>query len=90
MPPDVRECALRLLRLMNEQQAKGRTDVAVGPEPHLVEQADIEDSEHLEAVMTWLLTEGALDPRPDRGGIVGDPDYGISFNITERGLSMLR
>ncbi len=95
MSDEIKEGALRLLRAMNYHQAKGRTDVAVGPDPEIVREAGLEQGSYLlEAAMWWLLDENALEHDYEinarASSIVGLPDYGIAFFITEHGLDLLR
>ena len=93
MAEDVREDALRLLYALNEILARGRTVVAIMPEPRVVAKARL-DYDRLDAAMWWLLDKGAL--QPDKGAesrlvnAVGRPDYGWYFNLTEHGLALLR
>ncbi len=93
MREGVREDALRLLYALNELLARGRTFVAVMPEPRVVASALL-DYDRLDAAVWWLLDEGAL--QRDEGAesrlvnAVGRPEYGWYFNLTEHGLALLR
>jgi hypothetical protein len=87
-----KEDALALLRVMNDK-AEGRTDVVVGPDAETVTHAGLE-SIHRDDAMLWLLAQEALQPAQElnakAGTLVGQPDYGMSHYITERGLAMLQ
>ncbi len=95
---DVRQKALRLLRLSNEHIAKGLTDVPVRPDEQMVADAGLghRGSDLYDAAIQWLLDDGALQvDRPTRepgsDSPPGASNHGTAFfNITLHGLQLLR
>ncbi len=97
MADDVRKEALQLLRLLNEQQAKGLTDLPVIPDEQMAADAGLEyrGSDLYGAAIQWLLDEGALrvDPATKEQDLIeipGAPTRSTAFNITLHGLHLLR
>jgi hypothetical protein len=90
-----RDNALRLLHALNNVfQANGRTDVLVYIDTPVLERAQLaQGSDELRYAMEWLLKEGALwrDYEQDAksSGVLGIPDYGLHFYITEHGFDLL-
>ncbi len=99
---DIRVSALRLLRLLNERQAKDQTNATVIPDNTTVADAGLghRSSEECETALGWLLEEEALEPdhlvneqvlggrRPVVG--VSDSEHGFAFKITPHGMSLLQ
>ena len=78
---------MQLLRAVNDNQAKGRTDVPVMPYIEAERMGWGIGSEYI-AVLNYLIGEGALVEAPIRQSIAGD-DVPVTFRITEYGLGTL-
>ena len=84
---DMRETALQLLHAVNANQAKRRTDVTVMPHVE-ARKMGLETAPYYEALLNYLLDEGALveEPAPPRiaSNVPG------AFRLTTHGLWVLR
>ena len=81
---------MQLLRAVNDNQAKGRTDVPVMPYIEAERMGWGIGPEYI-AVLNYLIGEGALvedSIRQRIAGIAGD-DVPVTFRITEYGLGTL-
>jgi hypothetical protein len=93
---DIRERALRLLRLLNDQQAEGQTNKTVMPDNAAAADAGLQylGSDSCEAALGWLLEEGALAPDHTTNErlsfVVGASKHGHAFKITPHGMSLLQ
>ncbi len=95
MPNDVRIAALRLFRILNENQAHNRTDFTVEVRPEDAEQAGLQLGSHIyDTVIGWLLDENALELDEETNAqfrrVAGVEKEGPAFFITEHGLDLLR
>jgi hypothetical protein len=88
---------LRLLRLLNERQAKGRTDELVMPDDAMAADAGLgfRDSEACAAALERLVAAELLE-QADRiyeqfSTVVGQSDHGFACTckITPRGMGLL-
>ena len=80
---------MQLLRAVNDNQAKGRTDVPVMPYIEAERMGWGIGSEYI-AVLNYLIGEGALVEDSIRQGIAGtEGDVPVTFRITEYGLGTL-
>lgn len=86
---------MRLLRVLNERQARDQTDVTVVPEEPDARLAGLgyRGSPEYNAAVQWLLDEGALRPADETGyhfgDLVGSSGFGLAFKITRHGLELL-
>ncbi len=89
MTDQARSDGLRLLRVMNETQARGSEDTPVAPAP-VAQTAGLElGSDRYDEALQFLRDEGAL-VEGRFGGPVGDYTHGGSpYRITQRGFEML-
>ena len=92
---DIEAAALRLLRALNENQAKDRVGAMVMPDMKVAKDAGLEYGfTPYEAALSWLLDTGALvtDEATNQRmrNIVGTPEHGWAFLMTSTGLDMLR
>jgi len=78
------EMARRLLQAMNEQQAKGRTDLDVFPAGVAEELGNVPHTNTFCAAVGYLEAEGCIDPSPN-ATLVG----ATVFRITEKGMAWL-
>ncbi len=79
------QTAWRLLRVMNERQATGRTDVDVFPAA-VAQEVEIDpDTNTFFAVVGYLESEDYIDSSPN-ATLVG----ATVFRITERGMAWLK
>ena len=78
---------MQLLRAVNDNQAKGRTDVPVMPYIEAERMGWGIGPEYI-AVLNYLIGEGALVEDSIRQSIAGD-DVPVTFRITEYGLGTL-
>jgi hypothetical protein len=87
---------LILLRLLNERQAKGRTDATVMPDYAMAAGAGLGSHDSLEcaAALGRLVDAGLLEPanRIDTqfSTVVGQPDHSFAYKITPRGMRLLQ
>ncbi len=82
MTTRVRKDAMRLLRVLNEHQAKDREGAEVVPY-EVASYAQLDPtSAYYDAALDYLTTEGALVPHENIGS-------GAAYRITRQGLDML-
>ena len=88
---ETRSDGLRLLRVMNETQARGSEEVPVTP-ALAADDAGLEiGSERYDAAMHFLRDERALVVHPFGEQSVGDYERGgAPYYITQRGFEMLK
>ena len=81
---------MKLLRALNDNQAKGRTDVTVRPHVEAERMGWGTGPEYI-AALNYLIGEGALVE--DQGPVEDEPvtvgDVPMTFRITEYGLGTL-
>ena len=92
---DVERAARRLLRALNENQARGREGAVVEPGEQEARDAGLRPGSSLYRVaMWWLLDKGALVPdREANEGVrnaAGAQHREFAFRLTRHGLDMLR
>jgi hypothetical protein len=90
---DARRTAMKLLRALNDNQAKGRTDVTVMPHVE-AERMGWGTGLEYNAALNYLVGEGALVEDPIGQRTVEDEpvtvgDVPVAFRITEYGLGTL-
>jgi hypothetical protein len=83
---DVGRAAMQLLRAVNDNQAKGRTDMTVMPHVE-AERMGWGTGPEYNAALNYLIGEGALVEDHIGQRIVGDVP--VTFRITEYGLGTL-
>lgn len=91
---EVEEAARRLLRALNENQARGREGAVVKPGDEEARDAGLRPSSSLyRAAVWWLLDKGALVPdRESNEGLrnaAGAQHRDFAFKLTPYGLDML-
>lgn len=90
MNAEVRENALRLLKEMDESQAKGRINMPVMPSA-AAHRAGLEvGAAAYDDALWYLIDEGALTEDERFGKLVGGEPHGTTtWNITRRGRELL-
>ena len=85
-----RDNALRLLRAMNDEQARGREEATVVPR-EAAKYAGLAPGEpDYEAALRHLIDRGALREFEASRGVVGGPSQGnVAWIMTQEGLDML-
>src|SRR5215212_4975959 len=83
---DARRTAMKILRALNDNQAKGRTDMTVMPHVE-AERMGWGTGPEYNAALNYLIGEGALVEDHIGQRIVGDVP--VTFRITEYGLGTL-
>ena len=91
---EVEEAAQRLLRALNENQARGQEGAVVKPGEQDARDAGLRPSSSLyRAAVWWLLDKGALVPdRESNEGLrnaAGAQHHDFGFKLTRHGLDML-
>ena len=91
---EVEEAAQRLLRALNENQARGREGAVVKPGEEEARDAGLRPGSSLyRAAVWWLLDKGALVPdRESNEGlrnVAGAQHHDFGFKLTRYGLDML-
>ena len=86
-----REDALRFLRVLDVHQVRGRVGAVVVPREWAFCAHLHNGAERYEAALRHLVEEGALTRARRFGGIIGGQPHGdLYWQMTERGLEMVR
>ena len=91
---ELAEAPLALLRALNERQAHDQVGATVMPGMPDAKAAGLEyGSREYENALEWLLHTGALvsddDTNDSMRNVVGQPQQGWAFKLTDTGLELL-